>query len=40
MPSNKAKITQDPVRLERLGFRLDKQTKNLINAQPIWNAEK
>jgi uncharacterized protein (DUF1778 family) len=30
MPSNKVKITQDSVRLERLGFRLDEQTKDLI----------
>jgi uncharacterized protein (DUF1778 family) len=30
MPSNKAKITQDSVRVERLGFRLDEQTKDLI----------
>jgi uncharacterized protein (DUF1778 family) len=30
MPSNKAKITQDSVRVERLGFRLDEQTKHLI----------
>ncbi len=30
MPSNKTKTTQDPVRAERLGFRLDEQTKELI----------
>jgi uncharacterized protein (DUF1778 family) len=30
MPSNKVKITQDSVRVERLGFRLDEQTKDLI----------
>jgi uncharacterized protein (DUF1778 family) len=30
MPSNKPKITQDSVRVERLGFRLDEQTKDLI----------
>ena len=30
MPSNKVKITQDSVRMERLGFRLDEQTKDLI----------
>jgi uncharacterized protein (DUF1778 family) len=28
--SNKVKIAQDPVRVERLGFRLDEQTKDLI----------
>jgi uncharacterized protein (DUF1778 family) len=30
MPSKKVKIAQDPVRVERLGFRLDEQTKDLI----------
>ena len=30
MPSNKTKTAQDPVRAERLGFRLDEQTKDLI----------
>lgn len=30
MPNNKVKITQDSVRVERLGFRLDEQTKDLI----------
>ena len=30
MPNKQVKITQDAVRAERLGFRLDEYTKNLI----------
>ncbi len=30
MPRKQEKIAQDPVRVERLGFRLDEQTKDLI----------
>lgn len=30
MPNKQVKITQDAVRVERLGFRLDEYTKNLI----------
>ena len=30
MPNKKMKIVQEPVRAERLGFRLDEQAKELI----------
>jgi len=30
MPSNKVQLAQNPVHKERLGFRLDEQTKDLI----------
>lgn len=30
MPNNKVNIAQNPARAERLGFRLDEQTKDLI----------
>jgi uncharacterized protein (DUF1778 family) len=30
MPSKKVQLTQNPVHKERLGFRLDEQTKDLI----------